>query len=60
MEFKSIVSSSRGNCYVLTSKGAVPLLLEAGIPIKKIREALRNFGISLSDLGGALISHEHL
>jgi len=60
MEFKPIASSSKGNCYLLTSNGAPPLLLEAGIPIKKIRDALRSFQISLSDLSGALISHEHL
>lgn len=59
MEFKPIASSSRGNCYLLTSDGAAPLLLEAGIPIRKIREALRAFGLSLSDIAATLVSHEH-
>jgi metal-dependent hydrolase (beta-lactamase superfamily II) len=60
MKFTSFASSSKGNAYLLQAEGAAPLLLEAGIPIKKIREALRNFRINLSDLGGVLISHEHL
>ena len=57
MKFTPIASSSRGNCYIVEAEGNKPLLIEAGIPIKKIREAL-NFG--LSNLAGCLISHEHL
>lgn len=57
VKFKPIASSSKGNCYIVEAEGSKPLLLEAGIPIKKIREAL-NFG--LSNLAGCLISHEHL
>ena len=57
MTFRSIASSSSGNAYLLESRGAKPLLIEAGIPIKKLREAL-NFG--LSGLAGCLCSHEHM
>ncbi len=56
MIFRSFGSSSKGNCYIVESHGAAPLLLECGIPIKKIRERL-NFG--LSGLAGCLVSHEH-
>ncbi len=57
MEFKSIASSSKGNCYLLTERpGVAPLLLEAGIPIGKIKEAL---GFNLHEVAGALISHCH-
>jgi phosphoribosyl 1,2-cyclic phosphodiesterase len=57
MEFKPIASSSKGNCYLVTSPGVAPLLLEAGIPIGKIKEAL---GFNLSGVAGALISHCHM
>ncbi len=60
MRFVTLASSSRGNCYILIADTGQALLLEAGIPIKKIREGLFAHGISLSDLAGCLISHEHL
>lgn len=56
MDFIPIASSSRGNCYLLESPGVPSLLIEAGIPVKAIREAL---GFTLSDIAGCLISHEH-
>jgi len=59
MQFTSFASSSRGNAYLLQSEGAAPLLLEAGLPISRLRDKLRENGVSLSDLGGCLISHEH-
>lgn len=54
--FRSIASSSKGNAYLVEAPGVAPLLLEAGLPIKKLREELA-FG--LSDLAGCLVSHEH-
>jgi len=59
MNFTSFASSSRGNAYLLQSEGAAPLLLEAGLPINRLRDKLREHGISLSDLGGCLCSHSH-
>jgi phosphoribosyl 1,2-cyclic phosphodiesterase len=57
MEFISIASSSHGNAYLVKSPGVAPLLLECGIPIKKLKESL-SYG--LSGLAGCLISHEHM
>lgn len=56
MNFKPLASSSRGNCYVVESGDAASLLLEAGIPAKRIREGL-SFG--LSRLAACLVSHVH-
>jgi phosphoribosyl 1,2-cyclic phosphodiesterase len=56
MNFKPIASSSKGNCYILESPGVPSLLIEAGIPVRRIREAL---GFNLSSIAGALITHEH-
>jgi phosphoribosyl 1,2-cyclic phosphodiesterase len=58
MNFTSLASSSRGNAYLLQAEGS-SLLLEAGLPIKRLREKLREHEISLSDLAGCLVSHEH-
>ncbi len=56
MNFIPLASSSKGNAYLVEAAGVAPLLLEAGIPVKQLRERL-NFG--LSGLAGCLVSHEH-
>lgn len=55
IDVKVIASSSNGNCYLLKS-GEHQLLLEAGLPIKRIKEAI---GYFLGKLDGCLVSHEH-
>lgn len=54
MKIKPIASSSKGTAYAIESGGKV-LLIEAGVPLKKIREVVPN----LSEVVGCLISHEH-
>jgi phosphoribosyl 1,2-cyclic phosphodiesterase len=56
MRFTPIASSSKGNAYLVEADGLAPLLLEAGLPIRALREKL-NFG--LSGLAGCLVSHDH-
>jgi phosphoribosyl 1,2-cyclic phosphodiesterase len=60
MNFISLASSSKGNAYLVQSYGAGPLLIEAGLPISKLRDKLREHGVMLSDLTGCLVSHEHM
>ena len=55
MEIKVLASGSSGNCYLID--GEERLLLEAGIPIRKIKEGL-NF--QLSTVAGCLVSHGHM
>lgn len=55
MIIKPLASSSDGNCYYI-SDGASSILIDAGIQIDKIQ---RGTGFHLSDVAGALISHEH-
>lgn len=55
MGIKVLASGSKGNCYWV-SDGVTPLLLEAGISIKRIREGL---DFKLSEVAGCLVSHEH-
>jgi len=55
MDIKILASSSQGNCYRV-SDGQTSLLLECGIQIQKIKQALE---FKLSEVAGCLISHEH-
>jgi len=51
----ALASGSGGNCYKIDD-GESSLLLEAGISMKKIKKRLN---YRLSEIGGALITHEH-
>lgn len=55
MKLTVLGSSSAGNCYLFKGKSQV-LILEAGLPIKLVKEAL-NFDIS--NVSGCIVSHEH-
>lgn len=50
-----LASSSEGNCYALKSGNSV-LLLEAGIPVSRLRKKLP---VGLSRVVGCLVTHEH-
>lgn len=56
--FCPLASSSQGNCYLITTENTT-LLLDLGISLKRIEEALSNFHISISDVDAVLITHEH-
>lgn len=51
----ALASSSKGNCYHIDD-GSSPLLIECGIPIKRIKEGI---GFTLSTLAGCVVSHSH-
>lgn len=55
MKIEVIASGSAGNCYKISNEDTT-LLIECGIPYKKIQEAL-NF--KTTDIDGVLVSHEH-
>ncbi len=55
MKIKTIASSSAGCAYAIESGGEI-LLIECGVTVKKIRQAL-NF--DLSKVVGCVVSHEH-
>lgn len=54
MEIKSLASSSRGNCYLI-SDGSTTLMLEAGISLSEMREK----GVDLLKVNACLLTHEH-
>jgi len=55
MDIKTISSSSKGCCYVVED-GGKQLIIEAGVSINKLREAL---DFDFSKVAGCLISHRH-
>lgn len=59
MKITVIASSSRGNCSLIEHEDH-KLLLDAGLPVQKIRLCLYGLDCSLTDLDGVLISHEHM
>lgn len=56
IDIKALASGSAGNCYRV-SDGRTALLLDAGIPIKRIQAGV---DYRLSEIAGALISHKHM
>lgn len=58
MKICTFASSSSGNCTVV-SQGDTHILIDAGISLRRIREALRVVGITPDDLTCVLCTHEH-
>lgn len=56
MKLKCIATGSKGNCYLLTSESGETLILDCGIPVKAIKEAL-NWNIK--GIQGAVCTHHH-
>lgn len=55
----SIGSSSSGNSYIIKG-GSTALLLDVGLSGKKIKEGISEVGLSLQDIQGILVTHEHV
>ncbi len=58
MEYVCFASGSSGNCALLRG-GGVNLLIDAGISLKRIRQALRSRDLDLEDVTAVLVTHEH-
>ena len=58
MEIISVGSSSSGNSYIIIA-GPATIILDVGLPAKKIKGALEHLGCSPEDVGAVLITHEH-
>jgi len=55
IEFKAFASGSKGNLYTV-SDGITTLMIECGVSIKDVRRHLNH---KVSNIAGALITHEH-
>lgn len=58
MRLYSIASGSSGNC-IYVGSDTTHLLVDTGISKKRTEEGLQEIGISLQDMDGILITHEH-
>lgn len=58
MRFASIASGSSGNC-IYIGLGNTNILIDAGISKKRMESGLNGIGLSLKDIDGILITHEH-
>ena len=58
MKIRVFASSSSGNCLLL-SDGGTNILLDAGISMRRVEKALDNINLSMREIGGVLITHEH-
>lgn len=57
-KFFSMGSGSSGNCYYLGSKDN-GLLIDAGIGIRSVTKALREYGVAFEKIKAVLITHDH-
>ena len=58
MQLYSIASGSSGNC-IYVGSDTTHLLIDTGISKKRTEEGLNAIDISLQDMDGILITHEH-
>ena len=58
MKFCSLYSGSTGNCLFVSSEKA-KILIDAGVSVKKIEQALISLGENISDINAILVTHEH-
>jgi len=58
MKIAVFASGSGGNCMLLSHKDS-HILIDAGISMRRVESSLRNIGLTVSDIGGVLITHEH-
>ncbi len=59
MRFQSIASGSSGNCIYVGSE-KTHLLMDVGINKKRTEQALNRVGLSLRDIDGIFLTHEHV
>lgn len=58
MRVSVFASGSSGNCLLL-SDDSTNILIDAGISMRRVVSALAQLGISMENIGGVLITHEH-
>ena len=58
MRIVTFASGSTGNC-TLISDGKTHILVDAGISMRRIQRCLAELSLSLQDISGVLITHEH-
>lgn len=55
---QSLASGSSGNAYLLQS-GATAILVDCGLGLRELQRCLASWELTLTDLGGVILTHEH-
>lgn len=58
MKFCSLYSGSTGNCLYVSSE-KTKILIDAGVSMKKIEQALISLGENIEEINAILVTHEH-
>ena len=58
MKIAVFASGSGGNCMLLSHKDS-HILIDAGISMRRVETSLKSIGLTVKDIGGVLITHEH-
>ena len=58
MRIVVFASGSSGNCMLLSNR-ETHLLIDAGISMRRVQSSVARAGISIDDISGVLITHEH-
>ena len=58
MRLTSLASGSSGNC-IFVGSDTTHILVDVGISGKKVEEGVNKLNLSMSDIDGILITHEH-
>ena len=57
-KFFSLGSGSSGNCYYLGTNDH-GILIDAGIGIRTVKKALREYGVAMEKIVGIIVTHDH-
>ena len=59
MQFCSLYSGSSGNSFLIKSDDT-SILIDSGVSVKKIAEALDSVDTSINNIAAILVTHEHI
>ncbi|MGI6357096.1 MAG: MBL fold metallo-hydrolase [Bacillota bacterium] len=59
LRFCSLGSSSSGNCYFIESNGGTRILVDAGIPLRRLERRLSQLNIHPASIQGVFLTHAH-
>ncbi|MEG0073651.1 MAG: MBL fold metallo-hydrolase [Clostridia bacterium] len=59
IKFYPLFSGSKGNCQLIQTENT-NILIDVGVSYKKIKEALTSLSLSIKDIDGIFITHEHI
>lgn len=57
-QFLCLASGSSGNCYYLSLEGTA-ILIDAGIPQRMVKKVLKERGLTLANVKGIFVTHDH-